>query len=307
MEKKHEMGNETEIVIETVKRLKKAQERELVFLLMGRTGVGKSSTINSLLGDEVAAVGKHEAETKEVKKYSSFINGVKFIVVDTPGLRDDLESKGNDETYIKQIKREVSRIDCLLFVSELDATRVTPDEMRAIQLITKAFGNQVWQHAVIVFTFSERVKIDEYEEGLRTRTGLIRQAIKELTPTGTRYRNINAVAVSNETEVTPDGKLWLNELYIAVFKRISKMALVPFYLGTASRLVRAKSNRKDEIVLTDDNVNNMRDTITEDPVLRIFSRIASSLLGYILGGLPGALLTSAIKIAVEFIVDLFDD
>lgn len=307
--------NEMDKAIEAVKHLEEAQERELVFLVMGRTGVGKSSTINSLLGGEVAAVGKHEPETEGVEKYSSSINDVNFVVVDTPGLCDDLESKGNDKTYIEKIKKEVSRIDCLLFVSELDATRITGDEKRSIQLITKAFGNQVWQHAIIVFTFSERVEIDEYEENLHVRTRLIREAIRDLTPTGTRYRNIDAVAISNEKEVTPNGKRWLNELYTAVFKRISKRALVPFYLGTASRLAKAKNNPKDDrdtasraksnragdIKLTGDNVNTIREIIEDDPILKIFRRIGSFVLGIF--GLSG----TVIGMGIEFIMDLFDD
>ncbi|MCV3213991.1 50S ribosome-binding GTPase [Plectonema radiosum NIES-515] len=62
-----------------------------MLLLVGRTGVGKSSTVNSLMGEKIAKVGDDEATTVEVKAYDRKINDVNFTVFDTPGLCDDFE------------------------------------------------------------------------------------------------------------------------------------------------------------------------------------------------------------------------
>ncbi|MBW3586554.1 MAG: hypothetical protein KY448_12155, partial [Cyanobacteria bacterium 0813] len=44
--------------LETVKeKLQVAQSKKFTFLLVGRTGVGKSSTVNSLMGKTIAVVG----------------------------------------------------------------------------------------------------------------------------------------------------------------------------------------------------------------------------------------------------------
>ena len=101
--------NEQELAQQIANKFKASIGKEFNFLLIGRTGVGKSSTINSLLGREVAPVGDYEATTIDVKKYTSNFNGVIVNVVDTPGLCDDLETQGKDyRIYNKNNKKNPS-------------------------------------------------------------------------------------------------------------------------------------------------------------------------------------------------------
>ena len=300
-------------VKEAIDTLEEGRGQTFTFLLIGRTGVGKSSTINSLLGDDVAPVGDYKAETKEVKKYSHTIEDVTFTVVDTPGLCETLPEKGYDETYLKKIKAEVSDIDCLWFVTDLTAPRVSGDEQRAIQLITRAFGKEVWHHAIIVFTRAELIETAKYQSVLGVRTQLIRETIRDVSPPNTRYRPIASVAVSNNQDIL-NGKPWLNDLYMTVFKSVSRTSLIPFYLGTASRLSTEKkesapnrSPTSGEIVLTSEDEQDMKERITDHPVLGIFTRAGISALmggiGTAIGGIPGGIIGGAIG----FIIDLFQD
>ena len=93
---------------EFAKHLKEAYTREFVFLLVGRTGVGKSSTINKLMGHDVAPIGDFEPQTMTVEEYKLPIENVNFTVIDTPGLCDDLPEIGNDIEYIKKIKQKAA-------------------------------------------------------------------------------------------------------------------------------------------------------------------------------------------------------
>jgi len=56
------------------KKLEDAQKHKFTILLLGRVGVGKSRTINSLLGQHVAEVGDNEPTTATIKIYESTVN-----------------------------------------------------------------------------------------------------------------------------------------------------------------------------------------------------------------------------------------
>ena len=298
---------------EAIGALEKGQRRTFTFLLIGRTGVGKSSTINSLLGCDRASVGDDEPETKDIQKYSYPINDVTFEVVDTPGLYDNLPENGYDEAYLKKMKGEVSNIDCLWFVTALNMPRFGGDEQRIIQLITEAFGKEIWHHAIIVFTCADLVDPTKYQTRFEKRTRQIRETIRDVSPPNTRYRSIASVAVSNGQD-TLHGERWLNQLYMTVVKSISRTSLIPFYLGTVSRLVTKKKRRdpnrspvREEIVLTCDNEQDMKEIITEDPVLRTFTRTGLSALVGGIGMAIGGIIPGIIGAAIGFILDLFWD
>lgn len=238
-----DLGSLTEVFQSIVETFNVSRERKFTFLLLGRTGVGKSSTINSLLGMEIAPTDPFEPVTMEVKLYEHESNGIHFTVVDTPGLCDDLEEVGNNEEYLKLIRSKVDRIDLIWFVSPLDETRVRSDEKRGIQLISEAFGSSLWEHSIIIFTFADKVDVADYQIYLQKRTDLIRKEISKFADEATIPETIPSVAVSNKREVTPDGKEWLGELYTTVFVRMAERGALPFLLATANR-VRKDPNWK---------------------------------------------------------------
>jgi GTP-binding protein EngB required for normal cell division len=217
--------------------------RKFTFLLMGRTGVGKSSTINSLMGEEVSPVDPFRRTTRRVTRYDGEIEGIRYSIVDTPGFCDADPKSGNDERYLAKVLGKVARIDCMWFVTRLGETRVGADEMRAIELISDKLGKQVWNRAIIVFTFADKVSRLRYPECLSVRAKLIRNEIAKHAPRRVA-RAVPAVAVANDEAthaplLLPTGESWLGELYTDVFDRISDEGAVPFYLATKRRVVGA--------------------------------------------------------------------
>jgi GTP-binding protein EngB required for normal cell division len=201
-------------------------KKSITLLLAGRTGVGKSSTINSLLGAEVAPVGKFRPTTMSVATYAHEHGGLQYHIVDTPGLCDDLPEVGNDQRYLAAIRDVSAQADCLLFVTELDAARVSGDERRGIKILTEALGASVWEHALIVFTRADKVDAGDFEAALKERMSLLRETIAAYAPLHAAY--LPTLAVSNTSASLPNGKPWLSELFTQLLLRLRHDATLPF-------------------------------------------------------------------------------
>ncbi|MFR9719031.1 GTPase [Aeromonas diversa] len=212
----------------------------LTFLLIGRTGVGKSSTINSLLGEEVAPVGKYEPTTMEIDAYQHKHGDLTYDIFDTPGLCDDLPEVGNDEVYLEKIKMHASKADSIWFVTKLDETRITSDEKRGIKLISEALGSECWDRSIIVFTRAD--KADDFEEDLQHRTKTIREEIGKYSENSA---SIPAVPVSNSNPILPNGEKWLPELFTQVFLRFRDDGALPF-LESMKEDIGATKKHRDE-------------------------------------------------------------
>ena len=250
--------------------LQDAYKREFTFLLIGRTGVGKSSVINQLLRKEVAKVGDFKPETMIVKEYRLPISNVNFLIVDTPGLCDDLPEKGNDHEYIKKIKNHVKYIDCLLFVTPLHETRARVDEIYGIELITKAFGEEIWANSVIVFSFSDLVKPEKYEYTLNGRTEVIKELIQK-NASSKIVAKIPSVAISNQSEINPDGKYWLGELYTTIVERVSDDGFIQYLISTESTYLQKEEIPKNSSPYKEQSPSNVNVIVnlTDDQKNRI--------------------------------------
>jgi energy-coupling factor transporter ATP-binding protein EcfA2 len=127
------------------------------YLLVGRTGVGKSSFVNSAFGITVAKTSPYEACTKLVEYHAHKTQFGDVCLIDTPGLgeRDD----ELDDAYLRRIWSRIADITlhAVIFVSPLNETRFRPEERRALSAITSHLGAAIWDSAWLVFTFASSV------------------------------------------------------------------------------------------------------------------------------------------------------
>ncbi|KAB8316593.1 hypothetical protein SD81_025825 [Tolypothrix campylonemoides VB511288] len=151
------------------------------FLVVGRTGVGKSSFVNSVFGKYITETSRYEACTKIIQHHVYSSPQGDICLIDTPGLaEDDIEC---DKKYLDLIKASVdfTKIDVLIYVSRLDETRFRPDEKRTICLLTEKLGALIWNKAWLIFTFAASVPNENRHEASINRKEQIENFVKAIT------------------------------------------------------------------------------------------------------------------------------
>ena len=135
--------------------------KENSFILLGKTGVGKSSLLNIIYGKDIAKIGHTTlSETKNSKYYciKEKINEeiFYFCVIDTPGLYDtrgvEADSKQKNE-IISLISRENIKLKGLLFLSNFQSERLDASEQYTLIDYIKMFPlKDFWKRIIFVFT-----------------------------------------------------------------------------------------------------------------------------------------------------------
>lgn len=281
-------GQTVEVVVKEITDLKflsEGNKRKIIdqvyqtfsFMLIGRTGVGKSSTINSLMGEKVAEVGDSEPTTFQVSPYRLRKGGVDFIIWDTPGLCDALDN-ANDQQYMEQICARVEEVDCLWFVSRLDETRLSLDEQYALLLITNTLGADIWERSLIVFTHACNWSVEQrFEEALRERTAVVKEYIEKITKK--KQNSLTSIAVDNAFKKLPNNEPWLPELFTKVIEQASNKGSIAFAAGIGNETQAESKDSGPRIDLNPEQKKRVE--------LRMGGLLAAAGAGALAGGIFG--------------------
>lgn len=163
------------------------------FLIVGQTGVGKSSFVNATFGVSHAKVAEFQACTKVVKHYAYGTPYGDVCLIDTPGLGEG--SSELDTTYLRMIRTstEYQQLHATLYVTPLHETRFRSSEKNALVLLTQVLDTVIWSKAWLVLTFASLVKPDRLELTWRKRWEQITLYLQEITAPNNRFRSFEQI------------------------------------------------------------------------------------------------------------------
>ena len=202
---------------------KQQKTPQLHILVCGRSGVGKSSLINCLLGTDLCDIGDPglsedvssvEGCTTTIDSVTHNLNGIEIIISDSPGLQDGHLS--NEKKYLEAMYNECKDAHIILYCMEMTNVRFEPSEVTAIRLLTKKFGSKFWKRCVLVLTKANSVRIPpkksqnplRYHETLyRNFSSIFRSELKKNNVEDSICNNLRVVATGSYDGNDDPGRL----------------------------------------------------------------------------------------------------
>ena len=253
----------------------------LNILITGLTGSGKSSLTNAFLGKKAGKTGAvkegediEEGCTKQVQGRGSFRNQQSGITIwDTPGLMD---GSAKEKQYLEEMKcfwKRKNSYDLVIYCVEANTRFVVGkdnNDVKAMIMLRKKFGQDFWKNAVIVLTFANNIesimpswrdiddpkekkakfhtKIEQYEEQIHD------NMIKHVRVKKEIVKRVPVVPAGHQC--MPSGLLgkdWFSNLFMKCLETIPTRAGQATFLGhNRDRIVERGGASSNEIILQED-------------------------------------------------------
>lgn len=127
--------------------------------IMGKSGAGKSSLINAIVGKKVCETSSAGGCTRELEEIKVPMGNREIIFVDLPGIA---ENQARHEEYTKLYTEAIKDLDLILWAIKVDDRATVNDEEFYQWLITEGKGN--YKESRVLFVMTQCDKADPSRE-----------------------------------------------------------------------------------------------------------------------------------------------
>ncbi|XP_058785708.1 translocase of chloroplast 120, chloroplastic-like [Vicia villosa] len=202
-------------------------------MIIGKTGVGKSATINSIFDEVKFNTDAFNMGTKKVQDVVGTVQGTKVRVIDTPGLLPSWSDQRHNEKILHSVKRFIKKSppDIVLYLDRIDTPSRDFSDMPLLRTITDIFGPSIWFNAIVGLTHAASAPPDgpngtpsSYDMFVTQRSHVVQQAIRQaagdmrLMNPVSLVENHSACRIDTSGQrVLPNGLVWKPHLLLLSF------------------------------------------------------------------------------------------
>ncbi|XP_021741808.1 translocase of chloroplast 90, chloroplastic-like [Chenopodium quinoa] len=207
-----------------------ALDFSLRILVLGKTGVGKSATINSIFNQTKAMTNAFKPATDRIQEITGFVNDIKVTVIDTPGFwPSSTRNARRNRKIMLSIKRYIKKNppDVVLYLERLDTMSKGYNDFPLLRLMTDIFGSAMWFNTILVMT-NAAAELPEgptgssinYESYVTHCTDLLQRYI-QLVVSDAKLENPVVLAENHSCRtntsgerILPNGQIWKRQLLL---------------------------------------------------------------------------------------------